>query len=156
MKKFLLFAFICVVAVGCSQGGDATANAPATTENSPAVSANNSAPTTAPPSANEVTEAELEVPIYPGSVVDAKQEYKMASAQQSVRTTTDDPKKVADFYMAKVNGLKLEEHTSGDAINWLGEGKLPSGAKLGVYITKVAKDAPTEIKLVHEPAKSGS
>ena len=138
--------------VGCSSGSSSSSNsgdAPA-----PKSSTSGGKTETPPPADNKATkqadpktdisEAELGVPFYPGSEIDAKgNNFKNVTDAikdyETARTTSDSPKQVADFYVGKVKGGKA----TGGGDTMMVNGTTDSGATFSLVASK--KDGKTEI-----------
>ncbi len=92
-----------------------------------------------------ITEAELEVPFYPGSTEkpasNMKHEGNDEKVYSTTRETTDSPEQVAEFYKGKIKGMNVI--TGPDAAS--GGGALPSGAAFAFAATK--QDGKTQITL---------
>lgn len=103
-------------------------------------------------SGTSVSEAELKVPFYPGSTEKPNSSIKAdtpeATTVTSIRTTADEPKKVAEFYKSKV---KAPSSFSADADGGQNEqvsGMLEDGTRVAVTAVR-AKDAKeTDITVV--------
>ena len=92
-----------------------------------------------------VTEAEIGVPFYPGSTEKPgssfKVEVKGEKDYSSVRTTTDNPAKVADFYKEKVKGST----SAGSADMMIVTGRLESGGKFSMTAIKAGNETTVTI-----------
>lgn len=168
MKRFsLLVIAACLVVAGCSsndQGSDTTVKTNSdgstnvtvtnpdgsktnvSTDKSGSMKIDGPNGSASMGAGTSVTEAEIGVPFYPGSTEKAGASFKMETekekAYSSVRTTTDDPTKVADFYKDKVKGATSTTTSSGDTTMAMTSGKLENGAKFAM--TAVRKNGETE------------
>ncbi|MBN8689719.1 MAG: hypothetical protein J0L72_02880 [Armatimonadetes bacterium] len=101
----------------------------------------------------KVTEDDVHMPFYPGSTDVEGRAFKMDSPTEqsamSVRSTADDPQKVADFYTAKVKDLKFNKFEANGATNFMAESKAEDGSKFAITISKKASEATTEITIAY-------
>lgn len=146
--QILLIAVVCLAALGCSSGPSQDEKV-TVGENGATIKADglNAAVGTEA----KVKEEDLHVPFYPGavplndksmSVKSEKEESALAYFQ-----STDEPKKIAEFYESKVAGLKLAEYKDGEAVNYIGDTKLPDGGKIAVAISRKKASDPVEFSI---------
>ena len=152
MKALALpISVIALFVVGCSSGSSSSTNA----AEAPAPKATplETKTATAPPvdakatkvdPSTDISEAELGVPFYPGSELDAKgNNFKnvtdLIKDYETARTTSDSPKQVADFYVSKVKDGKA----TGGGDTMMVSGKTDSGATFSLVASK--KDGKTAI-----------
>ena len=104
-----------------------------------------------------ITEAEIEVPFYPGSTEKQSDQMKIETDKEksfvSSRTTSDDPQKVVDFYKDKVKNVTSSVINSGDTTMGMCGGNLPSGTKFSLMADRKKDSNVTEIKISVESKK---
>lgn len=131
---------VLVLAGGCgsSGGGDAsTASGKTNPQNSPMANASNAGGGSTN-SAGGVSEADLGVPFYPGSTVDAanngdtKTESQGKTLINSNHVTNDPPDKIASFYKEKLPGF--QNYPAGDSTMFKGKGS--NGNDVSIAIGK--------------------
>lgn len=96
-----------------------------------------------------VTEADLGVPFYPGSAEKQGAAMKVDTPTEKsymcVRTTSDEPAKVKEFYESKVAGLKFTVIEANGDSTAMGETKLENGAKVAISATRKKDATETEV-----------
>jgi len=101
--------------------------------------------------AGQVSEGDLGVPFYPGSKETAMASGMIESGGEkmvtSMRTTTDDPGKVSDFYKEKVKNPQISNANSGGNVVSGMTGKLDDGSDFNLSATKTGT-ADTQITIV--------
>jgi len=101
--------------------------------------------------AAKVSEADVQVPFYPGSTEAPDQSMKVETPNEksyfSVRKTSDDAQKVADFYTAKLADMKLSKFETADTKTFMGNMELKDGAKVAISIMKKASEPETVISI---------
>ena len=146
--RYLLIAAVCLAALGCSSGPSQDEKV-TVGENGATIKGDglNAAVGTEA----KIKEADLHVPFYPGAVpLNDKSMSVKTDKEESVLAyfqSTDDPKKIAEFYESKVAGLKCNEFKAGESVNYIGDTKLPDGAKIAVAITKKSANDPVEFSI---------
>jgi predicted small lipoprotein YifL len=88
-----------------------------------------------------VTEADLGVPLYPGSQPvdgqDMKVETPTEKSMLSTRSTSDDPKKVQEFYQSQVKDLKFTTMEAAGDVTVMGNVERADGSR--IVVTAVRK-----------------
>lgn len=105
----------------------------------------------------QVSEADLGVPFYPGSKENNDSSGKMESGVDKIvtvtRSTTDDPKKVSEFYKGKIKeAQESNANSGGNQINGL-MGKLEDGSDFNMTAAKNGTQ-DTQIIIVVKRKKS--
>jgi len=98
-----------------------------------------------------LTEEELGVPFYPGSAEKPNTAFKADTPTEqsrlSVRTTSDDPAKVAEFYKGKVKDAKVSSMAMEQQEMQLVHGKTESGGEVTVTATRQKGSSETEVNI---------
>jgi len=99
----------------------------------------------------KVTEAELGLPFYPGSIPAAKADFKASNSKErsvsSNRTTPDSVDKVVDFYKAKLIKPGVEMMGSDSNAMVFMNGHLQNGGRVSMTIIRGAKAKETTISI---------
>jgi hypothetical protein len=98
-----------------------------------------------------VSESELGVPFYPGSTdkpsLQIKSENKAETVLVSVRSTSDSPNKVMEFYQSKVTNPSSSLQVTQEGTNGTLTSKLESGAKFDLTLERKKGATETEVKI---------
>lgn len=147
MKLSLLFIpCLAVLAIGCAKestviksgdGGQVTIESD---KDSGTVTMSGKDGETSFSAGNDVTEAELGLPFYPGSKAKPGSDFRAEADGEksvlSVRTTSDDPERVAEFYQNKVKGLSLSSYGEGKDKIYMLDGRTMEGMRLSIQLVK--------------------
>ncbi len=106
----------------------------------------------------EVTEAELEMPFYPGGVLKAGSAFEVVTPSEEnysvVYTTGDEPSKVEAFYKEKFADATFGPLNTAEKEGFLMNKTLPSGKKIALTALRTKGSAETEVTLSAGMVKS--
>jgi hypothetical protein len=98
-----------------------------------------------------VTEEELDIPFYPGSTEkpesSVKVELSSEKSYMTVRTTPDEPEKVAEFYKTKLTDVSVSAFELNEKKTAIIAGKTPSGMRGAVTASREKDSQETTIQL---------
>jgi hypothetical protein len=98
-----------------------------------------------------ITESDLGVPFYPGSVEQGSNQMRAETDKEksfiSFRVTSDEPSKVVEFYKDKIRDYSTSESSTSDMATGTCQGKLDSGAKFTMTAERKKDSSKTEIKI---------
>ncbi|MBS1712750.1 MAG: hypothetical protein JST30_00285 [Armatimonadetes bacterium] len=161
MKNTLItFALFALVAGGCNGGSGSTTtdvklpdgkDAKVTTDKDGSMKVEGEGVSAQAGGQLQITQDDLHAPFYPGAIVDVNKSMKVKTdTEESVLASmrsVDPPNAVVDFYKEKFKDLKFNEFKTGEGVNYIGETKLPDGAKLAFAIGQKTPNDPTEISI---------
>lgn len=136
------------VLIGCGAqeptGVPPTASTGGTTPSTPA-------PTEPMTGGTEVTEAELEMPFYPGATLKAGSAFEVVTPTEEnysvVYITGDEPSKVEAFYKEKFADATFGPMNTAEKEGFLMNKTLPSGKKIALTALRTKGSAETEVTL---------